>query len=459
MPNSIQGWLVWGFFQAVLTFAWKLIFKLAEHAVLGWGDDQIAEALGITSPSIQTIVTWAIPLALAFLTLWAYHLIQTHFFHPPAVAIHTIGNPQGAIRQSIISQIPRHLYDRAANAQALLRSNVALGWIIIVLAITGLIAGIAILTSQRSNTVASGIDTRIHLQFGAPNTLPIASDLQNIWRWYTLNNIVEMVPADGTPRREIKTWNIFITFDQPIDVKQIVINSDQPLPAYEVKDVSNRSAVIAFMSDLANIGIDIHALTGPLDAKDIKVVPGAAEVKSQNPPKEATVPAAPPAPPPRPLTAYEAEKKLRAIDQALDILSNDMQPSISDGPRLNNGWNALKDRKNYPNYSEELTAYTDRFKQNATKLDDLRARIPEYQDIVMVTTQTYYNSAWPAIQDYRATWQRMLYLDVENKMDQGSLDVFMKGPSNAFEKAIRDFTEWRNRTRGRLVELRREISP
>jgi hypothetical protein len=79
------------------------------------GDDQIATAIGITSPSAQTAIAWAIPLLLAFITLWVYHLIQVRVLQAPTVAIHTIGNPQRAIRDNIISQIPRQLQVAANN--------------------------------------------------------------------------------------------------------------------------------------------------------------------------------------------------------------------------------------------------------------------------------------------------------------------------------------------------------
>src|ERR1700731_413389 len=42
MPHGFKGWAIFLSAQAVLTFAWRLLAKLAENAMLTWSDDQIA---------------------------------------------------------------------------------------------------------------------------------------------------------------------------------------------------------------------------------------------------------------------------------------------------------------------------------------------------------------------------------------------------------------------------------
>jgi hypothetical protein len=89
MPHGIKGW---GFFiiaQAGLTFAWHMGEKLAEHAMLTWSDDQIANFLGLSSPSAPTVISWAIPAFLGFITLLAYHAVQPYISPFKAV----IGSP------------------------------------------------------------------------------------------------------------------------------------------------------------------------------------------------------------------------------------------------------------------------------------------------------------------------------------------------------------------------------
>jgi hypothetical protein len=74
MPHGIKGWAAFVVGQAVFTAIWKLIYKLLENAMIGWGDDQIAAYFGITSPTAATAFSWLLPLLLAGLTLWLYHL-------------------------------------------------------------------------------------------------------------------------------------------------------------------------------------------------------------------------------------------------------------------------------------------------------------------------------------------------------------------------------------------------
>ena len=61
MPQGIKGWALWGAVQIALTFALKLLIKLMDNAVMGWGrSDRLAEFLGITSPTgIDGGCAWA----------------------------------------------------------------------------------------------------------------------------------------------------------------------------------------------------------------------------------------------------------------------------------------------------------------------------------------------------------------------------------------------------------------
>jgi hypothetical protein len=74
--------------QAGLTYAVHLIFRrlptaLTENAVMGWLDDQIAAALGLSSPDGSTVVSWAIPVLLAAAILWTYHVAHTKWILAP----------------------------------------------------------------------------------------------------------------------------------------------------------------------------------------------------------------------------------------------------------------------------------------------------------------------------------------------------------------------------------------
>ncbi len=73
--------------QAGFTYVVHLIFKrlptaLTENAVMGWLDEQIATALGITSPDGSTVVSWGVPFLLVGAMLWAYHVAHSKLSAP-----------------------------------------------------------------------------------------------------------------------------------------------------------------------------------------------------------------------------------------------------------------------------------------------------------------------------------------------------------------------------------------
>ncbi|MGJ5131142.1 hypothetical protein [Bradyrhizobium oligotrophicum] len=78
MPKGFKGWAIWAFAEAVLLFAYKLVVKLVDNALIGWGDEKIAVWFGITSPDASTVFYWVVPFALAALTLWIFHRLTVH---------------------------------------------------------------------------------------------------------------------------------------------------------------------------------------------------------------------------------------------------------------------------------------------------------------------------------------------------------------------------------------------
>ncbi len=77
MPKGWKFWVIWGVAQLALTPVVKVLLKLLENAALGWGDEQIALALGLSSPTAATVIAWGIPFCLAATILFAYHIVQT----------------------------------------------------------------------------------------------------------------------------------------------------------------------------------------------------------------------------------------------------------------------------------------------------------------------------------------------------------------------------------------------
>jgi hypothetical protein len=77
MPTGLKGWAIWAVAQAGVTFAIRLFIKLVDNAVMGWGDDRLAEFFGFTSPNASTAFNWAIPFVLAAVVLWLFHYYTT----------------------------------------------------------------------------------------------------------------------------------------------------------------------------------------------------------------------------------------------------------------------------------------------------------------------------------------------------------------------------------------------
>lgn len=109
---------------------------------------------------------------------------------------------------------------------------------------------------------ANAAETFLRLQFSADGSPSHAVELANVWRWYALGHVVVPVIA-GQRSQEIKTWVLFVTFEKPVDVKQIIIEASGLLPRHEVKDRDARSIVIALMGDVMNCTVDIRVLSTP----------------------------------------------------------------------------------------------------------------------------------------------------------------------------------------------------
>jgi hypothetical protein len=165
-----------------------------------------------------------------------------------------------------------------------------------------------------------------------------------------------------------------------------------------------------------------------------------------------------PAPPPRQLSAYEAELKVRAIDKVLRVLSTDMQAVIDKFPAQQNWWNALKDPKNHPNFRPGLLVFRDEFKTASLKLDALRNELPEYQDLIGMVQQTYYEKVLKAVERYLI---QFMYVQDTVKPDASAeaLKAFMDDAMTGQYEAMNEFIRWRNGAREQVLQLRRQISP
>lgn len=103
--------------------------------------------------------------------------------------------------------------------------------------------------------------TILRLQFNPNNVLPLALEVENIWRWYTLQQF--LVSYDKKMKQKesvVANTTVFVMFTNPIPLKQVKINCSGALPIFEVKDAGERHAIIIFDGGLSGLVIDIEAI-------------------------------------------------------------------------------------------------------------------------------------------------------------------------------------------------------
>jgi hypothetical protein len=121
---------------------------------------------------------------------------------------------------------------------------------------------------ERQKSEASAVPARgdlkeraeLRLHIYGDNRLPERLSAENIWRWFYMQDSLVMLNQDGTKNIELLTSKLFISFDQPVSVGTLTIRSDKPLAHYEVKEFTNRFAIIHFgeVPIDSNIQIDVR---------------------------------------------------------------------------------------------------------------------------------------------------------------------------------------------------------
>lgn len=116
--------------------------------------------------------------------------------------------------------------------------------------------GLTLLTRRQGPTREP---TFLRLQFNVGNVLPTAIEQGNIWRWYALAHAIIENPG-GPAERIHKVWTLYLLFDKPVAIRQFRIDaSGAILPRHEVKDWSQRHAIIAFDGDLGGFVLNVQA--------------------------------------------------------------------------------------------------------------------------------------------------------------------------------------------------------
>lgn len=114
--------------------------------------------------------------------------------------------------------------------------------------------------------VPKTIPTNLRLQFQPNSIIPTCLEAKNVFRWYTICNILTPVQSPGArnkvrTKRSTRQWFIFLVFEQPTSVKQITIDGHgATLPICEVKDSGPRHAVVYINGDVGGALIDITCI-------------------------------------------------------------------------------------------------------------------------------------------------------------------------------------------------------
>jgi hypothetical protein len=126
----------------------------------------------------------------------------------------------------------------------------------------GLAAGLVIADKRNPETESFVDEAEIRLHFYGDDRDPTRLSVSNVWRWYFLKNVMVAVDPNDTNKRAKHVFGtLILTFDKPVKRGTLEVGSpDSKLPTYEVKDFSNRGAVVAFFDEipLGTLFVRVH---------------------------------------------------------------------------------------------------------------------------------------------------------------------------------------------------------
>lgn len=161
---------------------------------------------------------------------------------------------------------------------------------------------------------------------------------------------------------------------------------------------------------------------------------------------------------PRPLTAYEVERKLRILDERIVPLLDDMRLMINSGERLGSaGWNSFRNASASAEYKQSLMSYRDKFQTYGRELNSVRDEVGEYEDIRATLAFPQHGACLEGINRYLT---RYGYVDTYllREANGEALSNLLQSECDAFSKAVLDFTHWLNDARARVKHLLRNVS-
>ena len=113
--------------------------------------------------------------------------------------------------------------------------------------------------SPSAASLATPVNTMIRIQTYSDTRLPTRRQHENIWRWYSMSNHIRGRSADGDETDLAFQFILFLVFETPISVGQILVSSpDIHLPSHEVKDSGPRHAIIVFNGSVGAGEIEVR---------------------------------------------------------------------------------------------------------------------------------------------------------------------------------------------------------
>lgn len=161
--------------------------------------------------------------------------------------------------------------------------------------------------------------------------------------------------------------------------------------------------------------------------------------------------------PAKPLTAHAVERKLKVIDQALDLLKG-TQPLLDRGPALlRDDWHTTGVSGVIP-YSVAVRSLIADVRAFSRAVDDLRNSNQEYQDIVRALQQTYFNDTISDLSAFANGCEHAAKALSEGATITTVYHPLVGNYVGTFEQGLRRLGDWRNSARGKLMDIRHMIS-
>jgi hypothetical protein len=144
------------------------------------------------------------------------------------------------------------------NTVAALASNTVSWFVILIL---GLATALSVTRSGRKIVTSFADEAELILHYYGDDRAPSRLSATNIWRWYNLKYItVGIEQLTGAVHRHSMSA-LFLTFDHPVNTTSLEISSpDMKLPLHEVKEFTNRYAIIGFTDEIPSgtLNIKVH---------------------------------------------------------------------------------------------------------------------------------------------------------------------------------------------------------